>query len=169
VAAARWFLFAGAVLVADQFTKWAAQQFLEIGHPVTVIPGFFALRLAHNPGAAFSLLADAGGWQRAFFIALGLVVSAGIAWWMWRLADRERWTSLGLALILGGALGNVIDRILHGHVIDFLDFHYRQWHWPTFNLADSAITVGAAVLIAAELFSSHGKRRAARSGGRGPL
>ncbi len=154
---AQWFCLSGAVLVADQLSKWAAQAFLDPSTPTEVVPGGFALRLAHNTGAAFSLLAGAGGWQRAFFITLGIVVSTGIVWWMLRLDPRERGAAAGLSLILGGAVGNLVDRIRWGHVVDFLDVYYGQWHWPTFNIADSAITVGAVLLIASEWLA--GRRR----------
>lgn len=149
---AGWLALSVFVFVADQLSKWAAQRFLDPAGSTEVIPGFFALRLAHNTGAAFSLLADAGGWQRGFFVILGLAVSVGIVWWLLRLEARERWTALGLSLVLGGALGNVIDRVRLGYVIDFLDVYYGRWHWPTFNLADSAITVGAVILVLTEVF-----------------
>ncbi len=162
MASGRWFVVSAVVLGADQLTKWAAQRLLDPDMPLTVIPGFFALRLAHNTGAAFSLLADAGGWQRDLFIGLGVVVSLGIAWWILKLRPGERWTALGLSLVLGGALGNVIDRLRWGQVVDFLDFYYGTWHWPTFNLADSAITMGVMILIAVELFAADSKKRETR-------
>jgi signal peptidase II len=109
----------------------------------------------HNTGAAFSLLAGAGGWQRWFFVGLATVVSAGITWWLRTLPARgQPWLVIGLALLLGGAVGNVIDRLLHGHVIDFLHFHWQQWYYPAFNVADIAISCGAALLILDALLHS---------------
>ena len=133
------------LVIADQWTKLAISSNLRYGESVA-ITSFFNLVLVYNKGAAFSFLSDAGGWQRVFFIAL---TSAAIIVLMWLIAKHEseklfRW---GLTLILGGAIGNLIDRIAYGHVIDFLDFHYAGWHFWAFNVADSAITVGAALLI----------------------
>lgn len=142
----RWLVIAAAVLILDQATKVAADRWLGYHEPVAVIP-FLNLTLSYNTGAAFSFLSDAGGWQRWFFIALALVVSAAVALWLSRLGPAERWTGLALSLVLGGALGNVLDRVIHGHVIDFIDFYVGDWHWPTFNIADSAISIGVAILI----------------------
>ena len=133
------------LVIADQWTKLAISSNLRYGESVA-ITSFFNLVLVYNKGAAFSFLSDAGGWQRVFFIGL---TSAAIIVLMWLIAKHEseklfRW---GLTLILGGAIGNLIDRIAYGHVIDFLDFHYAGWHFWAFNVADSAITVGAALLI----------------------
>jgi signal peptidase II len=109
---------------------------------------FLELTLLYNTGAAFSFLADASGWQRWFFVALGLLVSAAILFWLRQLDPRRhRLLAAGLALIMGGALGNVIDRLWHGHVIDFIHFHWKQWEFPAFNMADSSITIGAGLLI----------------------
>ena len=133
------------LVIADQWTKYAISSNLRYGESVA-ITSFFNLVLVYNRGAAFSFLSDAGGWQRAFFIA---ITCAAIVVLMWLIAKHEseklfRW---GLTLILGGAIGNLIDRIAYGHVIDFLDFHFAGWHFWAFNVADSAITVGAALLI----------------------
>lgn len=147
----RWLWLSAAVAVLDQASKLVAERMLTLYAPVEVLP-FFNLTLVYNPGAAFSFLGTASGWQRWFFIALATGVSAFIAHWLHRLDARERWTAAGLSLVLGGAAGNLIDRIWHGHVIDFLDLHYAGWHWPTFNVADSAITVGAVVLVVTALF-----------------
>jgi len=143
------------VVILDQVTKLWASNALGYAQPVPVIPGF-NLTLMHNPGAAFSFLGDAGGWQRWFFLALALGVSAWLLVWMRNLQAHERWTGFALALIIGGALGNAIDRIAYGHVIDFIDLYWRQYHWPAFNLADSAITVGACLLIVLMLFEKKG-------------
>jgi signal peptidase II len=145
-----WFGLAAAVIALDQLTKWWALVTLVPHRPVEVLP-FFNLTLVFNRGAAFSFLAGAGGWQKLFFIGLALVISAILAVWLARSAWRQRWLAAGIALILGGAIGNVIDRIRYGHVVDFLDLHAAGWHWPAFNVADSAITVGAIMLLLVSL------------------
>ena len=146
---APWLGLAAAIVAADQLSKVAIERVFSYGdvHPVT---GFFNLVLTYNKGAAFSFLASASGWQKQFFIAIGLLASLAIVYLLAR-HGTQRLFSLALAMILGGAIGNVIDRIAHGHVIDFLDFHWRGWHWPAFNVADSAIVCGAALLILDEL------------------
>jgi signal peptidase II len=107
----------------------------------------FNLTLVYNRGAAFSFLSQAGGWQRWFFAVLALVVSVGLVIWLRKLKRHEFYSAIGLTLILGGAIGNLIDRVRLGYVIDFLDVYYQQWHWPAFNIADSAITVGVMFLL----------------------
>ena len=160
----RWLLVAACVLVVDQFSKWLVQRDLPLdaGHAIT---GFFNIVHIENPGAAFSFLAAAAGWQRWLFTALGLGASALIVWLLLRHRNRTLF-SLALALILGGALGNVADRLVWGHVTDFLDFYVtvgsRQWHWPAFNVADSAIAVGAGLLLLDEWRESR-KRDPGRS------
>ena len=144
--AAPWFLAAALVLAADRLTKWLILGWLRPGESYEVT-GFFELVLVFNRGAAFSFLADAPGWQRPFFIAVAVVVSAIVGWMLWR-HPAKRLLGAGLALILGGALGNLWDRVAIGAVVDFLDFHAYGWHWPAFNVADSAISVGAALVIA---------------------
>jgi len=143
---APWFAVAAAIVLADRLAKWAALSQLRPGEPVAVT-GFFNLVLVFNRGAAFSFLADAPGWQQPFFIAVALIAAAIVSWMLWRYPAR-RLLCAGLALILGGALGNLWDRVAYGQVVDFLDFHAFGWHWPAFNLADSAISVGAGILIA---------------------
>lgn len=153
-----WLGLSGLVVAVDQLTKFAMTQWLERGQSVRVTP-FFDLVLVYNPGAAFSFLSDAGGWQRWFFVLLAL----GISVWLVRLIrlhTRERWLALSFALILGGALGNVIDRLFHGAVIDFLYFHAGRYGWPAFNVADSAISVGVALLLWDQLFAQR-RREAA--------
>jgi signal peptidase II len=135
-----------AVLVFDQITKWWVQAVLPPYERVAVLP-VFNLTLVFNPGAAFSFLSNAGGWQRWFFIGLASVISIGLIVWLVRLSRGERLLATGLALVIGGAIGNLVDRILLGHVVDFLDFHAAGYHWPAFNLADSAITVGVGLLL----------------------
>ena len=151
----KWLWLSAVVILLDQVTKWIAETALTLYAPKAVLP-VFNFSLAYNEGAAFSFLAGAGGWQRWFFVALAVVISVLIVGWLRKMGPEEKWTAAGLSLILGGALGNLIDRLWHGHVIDFMDLYYGRYHWPAFNSADSAITVGAAVLIATALFS--GKR-----------
>jgi signal peptidase II len=141
----RWLALAAAIVVADQLAKYAAVQFLAVGKAVAVTP-FFNLVLVYNSGAAFSILSDAAGWQRALFIAIALIASAWIVWLL-RKYPHQRLFALALSLVLAGAVGNVIDRIVVGAVIDFLDFHALGYHWPAFNVADSAVTCGAALLV----------------------
>ncbi len=134
------------VLILDQLTKiWAADALLG-KEPVVVIPGFFDFSLVYNTGAAFGLLADAPGWQNAFFIVIAVFVSVFIIWSLLRIKSDEIQSAIAFALILGGAAGNVIDRVRQGYVVDFIHWFYGDWHWPTFNVADSAIFVGAVLL-----------------------
>ena len=140
-----WFSAAVAVLVLDQATKAMVAAFLRHGDALALTP-FFNLVLVTNKGAAFSLFASASGWQTPFFIGVALI-AVGVVGWMLVRERGKRLLCAGLALILGGALGNLWDRLALGHVIDFLDFHLWGRHWPAFNVADSAITVGAAILI----------------------
>jgi signal peptidase II len=142
----RWIWLSLLVILLDQGTKQLAEAMLTFAQPVTVLP-FFDLTLLYNKGAAFSFLSDQAGWQRWFFIALALVVSLVMLAWLSRLKRDEVWQAVALGLIIGGALGNVIDRILFGHVIDFIHLHYAEHYWPAFNVADSAITVGVAVML----------------------
>jgi signal peptidase II len=142
-----WLLLFGAAFGLDQWTKrWIIANF-KYGQIRPVMDSFNLTRL-HNEGAAFSFLADAGGWQKHFFVGLALAVSAFVAVWLWRLPGKDhKLLSAGLAFILSGALGNAVDRLLYGHVIDFLDVYYKTWHWPAFNVADSCIFIGAALVI----------------------
>ena len=141
----RWFALAGAIIIADFATKaWVLAVFRPFES--VEVTGFFNLVLVFNTGAAFSFLANAGGWQKWFFILLALGISGWLMVMIRQHAD-ERLAPAAFALVLGGALGNVIDRIRFGMVVDFLDFHAAGWHWPAFNVADSAITVGVALLL----------------------
>ena len=144
-----WLWLSVLVIVLDLTSKWLAESSLSLYQQVAVIDGLFSFTLAYNPGAAFSFLSDAGGWQRWFFIAVAVGVSVMLLVWLARLG-RDKWLeSVALALILGGALGNLYDRVVHGHVVDFILVHWQQqWFFPAFNIADSAITVGAVMLIA---------------------
>ena len=145
--ASAWLWLALAVIAVDQWTKFLIVSSFDEFDSVTLLPMLDFMRL-HNTGAAFSFLSDASGWQRWMFTGLGITVSVGIFVWLRRLPARgQHLLAAALALIMGGALGNVIDRMLWGHVIDFIRVHYQQWYFPTFNVADSAITVGAAFLI----------------------
>ena len=139
------------VVVLDQASKHYADRVLDYHQPVQVIPGLFEWYLSYNTGAAFSFLASAGGWQRWFLLALALAISALLIGWMRKLEPDEKLTAIGLALILGGAIGNVIDRALLGHVIDFIQVWLGSYPWPAFNLADSFITLGAVLLIGSGL------------------
>ncbi|WP_036134639.1 signal peptidase II [Marinobacter nitratireducens] len=142
----KWLWLAVLVVVIDLGTKAMATAMLTYGDPVPVMP-MFNLTLLHNTGAAFSFLAEAAGWQRWFFVTLALVVSVVLVVWLKRLKHHETWIAIAVALILGGALGNVYDRVVHGYVVDFLHFYWQDWHFPAFNLADTAITIGAAMMI----------------------
>lgn len=143
-----WWGIAALVVVFDQLTKYLAQTWLAEGE-VHIVTSFFNYQLRFNAGAAFSFLADHNGWQRWFFAVIAGVVSLVLAWWIQRGFHREgrHWELLGLSLILGGALGNLYDRIVLGHVVDFIVWHYQEHEWPAFNIADAAICGGAVCLI----------------------
>ena len=144
-----WLGIAFIIILADQFTKTLIIGHFQLGDSRTVT-SFFNIVRVHNSGAAFSFLASASGWQRWFFVGLGGVATVFIVW-MLRSHGGQRLFSWALALILGGAIGNVIDRLLHGHVIDFIQVHAAGWYFPSFNVADSAISIGAALLILDEV------------------
>ena len=156
----RWFALAAGVILLDQVTKWAVLESFAYGER-REITKFFNLVLVYNKGAAFSMFASADGWQTPLLI-LFAIVAAGIVSYLIVRNREKRVLCLGLALILGGALGNLIDRVRFGHVVDFLDFHAMGWHWPAFNVADSGITVGAVLLIL-DGFVQHEKRASAPS------
>ena len=143
------------ILLLDQLSKWSALSNLQLGIPEPVLP-FMNWLLLLNPGAAFSFLAQGSGWQRWFFTIVGLVACVYIIWLL-RKSQNDKLLCVALSLILGGALGNVLDRIMYGAVVDFIDLHYANWHWPAFNIADSAICIGAALIIWGELHKSFGK------------
>ena len=144
-----WLAWAVVILIADQITKTLILQHYRLGDS-TFITSFFNIVRAHNTGAAFSFLSDAGGWQRWLFTGIGVVATIFIVWQL-RAHPGQKLFCFSLSSILGGAVGNVVDRLMHGYVVDFLDFHANGWHFPAFNLADSAITVGAVCLILDEL------------------
>jgi signal peptidase II len=141
----KWLAIAAAVLVLDQLTKYMVTRAFSPYEVLEITP-FFNLVLVYNRGAAFSFLSQAAGWQREFFIGVALLASMWILWLLWRYS-RERLFCFALALILGGALGNLVDRVLIGAVVDFLDFHAFGYHWPAFNIADAAISCGAVLLV----------------------
>ncbi|MBK1647032.1 signal peptidase II [Rhabdochromatium marinum] len=143
---AAWLWLSALVILLDQLSKWFAGQNLPLHEPVALLP-LLNLTLMHNEGAAFSLLADAGGWQRWLFASFAILVTLVLSLWLLRLESGEHFTAAGLALLIGGAIGNLIDRLSTGRVVDFIDVYYGQWHWPAFNIADSAITLGVALLL----------------------
>lgn len=142
----RWLWFSLVVIVLDQLTKlWMEASFRL--YEIKAVTGFFNLTLVYNEGAAFSFLSDAGGWQRWFFVVLAAVISVVLINWLRQLHPSQKLMALGLSALVGGAIGNAIDRLLHGHVIDFLDFYIGDKHWPAFNVADSAIVLGVIIFI----------------------
>jgi signal peptidase II len=152
-----WLWLSAAIIVADFLTKLWALSALKYMQSVEVVPGFWNWTLVHNTGAAFSFLANAGGWQQWLFSALALVIST-VCIVMLKRTERSAWqTALPLALIVGGALGNLIDRIRFGYVVDFVHWYWNGFHWPVFNLADSAISI-AAVLLIVSSFTGHDKK-----------
>ena len=151
----RWLWVSAAVVVLDQYSKVLVDSSLELHQSIELIPSL-AIRKIYNSGAAFSFLSDASGWQRWFFIALAVLVVSVLAVWLYRLPKNQLRMALALSLVLGGAIGNLVDRVLYGYVIDFIDVYYASWHWPTFNVADSAITLGAALLLL-DAFTGHKK------------
>ncbi|MGF6394746.1 signal peptidase II [Pseudomonas plecoglossicida] len=149
-----WLWLSLLVLVLDQATKLYFNSALSMYQQIVVIPDYFSWTLAYNTGAAFSFLADSSGWQRWLFALIAVVVSGVLVVWLKRLGRNETWLAVALALVLGGALGNLYDRIVLGHVVDFILVHWKNiHHFPAFNLADSAITVGA-VMLALDMFKS---------------
>jgi len=141
-----WFALALLVVVLDQWSKALALAHLDYARPQALLP-VLNLTLQYNEGAAFSFLSDAGGWQRWLFSAVALIASVVIAVWLARLKREDKLLAASLSLILGGAIGNLWDRLQYGHVVDFISVHYQGWYFPTFNVADSAVTVGAALMI----------------------
>ncbi len=147
----KWLWLTALVIALDLGTKAAASHYFQLYEILPVIPGWFNLTLAHNSGAAFSFLASESGWQRWFFALVAIVVSTIIFFWLRKLQPGERWLAIALSLILGGALGNLWDRLTLGYVVDFLDFYYQSdtktIHWPAFNIADTAISIGAVMMV----------------------
>jgi signal peptidase II len=148
-----WLLMSCVIVVLDLWTKEIASDALTLYRPVE-LTSWLNMTLAHNYGAAFSFLSDAGGWQRWLFTGLASVVTLVLIVWLLRLPAEEKLTAAALGLIIGGAVGNLIDRIINGYVVDFNDVYYKTWHWPAFNVADSAITCGVILLLLDGLFVS---------------
>lgn len=143
----KWLWLSLLAVILDQGSKLAIASSMQLYESIQIMP-FFKLTYVHNTGAAFSFLSEAGGWQRWFFAGLALAISVVIAVWLTRLKKHETLLAVALALVLGGAVGNLIDRLAYGYVIDFLDVYYGTWHWPAFNVADSAITLGVILMLA---------------------
>lgn len=142
----KWLWLSVLSLLLDQASKLAVDGSMQLFESIPLLP-YFNLTYVHNTGAAFSFLSDAGGWQRWLFAGLAVVMSSIIGLWLARLKQHETLMAVALALVLGGAIGNLIDRVAYGYVIDFLDVYYQDWHWPAFNIADSAICVGVALML----------------------
>ena len=154
-----WYLLSLVVVILDQWTKWLAETNLTFNEPVPVIEPFLNWTLAYNYGAAFSFLADAGGWQKWFFSGLALLMSLFLIGYLIKAPRKAKLLSVGLALVLGGAIGNLIDRLLNGKVTDFIHVHYADvWHYPIFNIADIGICIGIALIVIDMLFLE-GKRQ----------
>jgi len=154
----KWLWLSLLAVILDQASKLAIAGSMHLYQSIQIVP-YFNLTYVHNTGAAFSFLSEAGGWQRWFFAGLALVISVVIAVWLARLKQHETLLAVALSLVLGGAIGNLIDRLAYGYVIDFLDVYYQNWHWPAFNIADSAITLGV-ILMLAESFGIGGSKKA---------
>lgn len=149
-----WLLLSVLILIGDRLTKDFFEGSLSMYQQIVVIPDYFSWTLAYNTGAAFSFLADAAGWQRWFFAAIAIVVSAVLVVWLKRLKRNETLLAVALTMVLGGALGNLYDRVVLGHVVDFILVHWQnRWYFPAFNLADTFITIGA-ILLALDMFKS---------------
>ncbi len=142
----KWLALSLLAVVLDQVSKWAIDSSMQLYQSIPLVP-YFNLTYLRNTGAAFSFLSEAGGWQRWFFAGLAIVISAVIGVWLARLKEHETVLAVALSLVLGGAIGNLIDRLAYGYVIDFLDVYYQTWHWPAFNIADSAITLGVILML----------------------
>jgi signal peptidase II len=151
----KWLWLAALSIGLDQVSKLAVDKSFQLYESIAIVP-FFNLTYVHNTGAAFSFLSEAGGWQRWFFAALAIIMSFIMTLWLTRLKAHETLLAVSLSLILGGAMGNLIDRLAYGYVIDFLDVYYGTYHWPAFNIADSAITIGVALMLV-ESFKSQEK------------
>ncbi|KXU80267.1 signal peptidase II [Aeromonas enteropelogenes] len=154
----RWLWLAVLAFILDQASKLAVVKLLPFGYPGVEITPFFNLVHVYNKGAAFSFLADQGGWQRWFFAVLAFAICGLLIHWLRKQSVTERWSGIAYSLIIGGALGNVFDRLVLGHVVDFLDFYWGRAHWPAFNLADTFIFIGAAMIVLDGFCSSKGEQ-----------
>lgn len=157
-----WLILSALVIALDQLTKYWVLTSLPEYTAIPVIEGFWNWYRTYNTGAAFSFLSDAGGWQQYFFIILAIAICALLGFWLSRTPRRDWKAALPYALVIGGALGNVIDRFVHGHVVDFIQWHWQDWYWPAFNIADAAIVGGAAGIMLFGLFSGERKPDPAR-------
>jgi len=155
-----WLLLTLAVIALDQYTKQLISAHMRV-YDMHLILSVLNIQLLHNSGAAFSFLAGASGWQRWMFVVLAVAVAGLIVYWLWRMpAEGDRWMAAALALVAGGALGNCVDRLIHGYVVDFIQVHYHGWYFPAFNVADSTITVGAIMLLVDGVFLQPRAKRA---------
>ncbi|RAT13650.1 MULTISPECIES: signal peptidase II [Lonsdalea] len=155
----RWLWLALVVLVVDLGSKQWVMTHFQLGESLPLIP-FFNLTYAHNPGAAFSFLADKDGWQRWFFAVIALAITAALLVLMYRSSASQKLNNIAYAMIIGGAVGNLTDRLIHGYVIDFIDFYINDWHYPTFNIADVGICIGALLIVLEGFFVSPEKKKA---------
>lgn len=142
----KWLCLSLIVLILDQWSKITIDSVMSLHQSIAIIP-YFNLTYVRNAGAAFSFLSGAGGWQRWFFATIAVAISSVLTIWLYRLKANETLLAIALSLILGGAIGNLIDRLAYGYVIDFLDVYYQTWHWPTFNVADMAISLGVFLML----------------------
>jgi len=160
-----YFALSAVVILLDQITKWIANTRLDMHEQIPVMP-FFNFTLAYNYGAAFSFLSDAGGWQRWFFTIVAVVISLVLIIWITRLKTYEKWLGFGLALVLGGAIGNVVDRIRLGYVVDFIqwfaNWNEKTYYWPSFNIADAAIFLGTVLILISSFFTKDEPDQAVR-------
>ncbi|MFP1743351.1 signal peptidase II [Lonsdalea quercina] len=155
----RWLWLALVVLVVDLGSKQWVMSHFQLGESLPLIP-FFNLTYAHNPGAAFSFLADKDGWQRWFFAVIALAITAALLVLMYRSSASQKLNNIAYAMIIGGAVGNLTDRLVHGYVIDFVDFYINDWHYPIFNIADAGICIGALLIVLEGFFVSSEKKKA---------
>ena len=153
----KWLSLSVLTIILDQCSKLVVDGLMQLYESIPVMP-YVNLTYVHNTGAAFSFLSDAGGWQRWFFAGLAALISVTITVWMAKLKQHETLLAVALALVLGGAVGNLIDRLAYGYVIDFIDVYYQTWHWPAFNIADSAITIGVVLMIAESFGLGHAQK-----------
>lgn len=142
----KWLWLSLITLILDQWSKITIDKSMQLYESIPVLP-YFNLTYVHNTGAAFSFLSEAGGWQRWFFAAMAIIISGILAVWLYRLKKYETLLAIALALVLGGAIGNLTDRLIYGYVIDFFDVYYQNWHFPAFNIADSAISLGVFLML----------------------
>lgn len=163
-----WLLLSILVIAFDQLSKWWVLITLPEYQAIPVIDGFWNWYRTYNTGAAFSFLSDAGGWQKYFFVALAIGITGLLAFWLSKTPRNDWKSALPFALVIGGAIGNVIDRLLHGHVVDFIQWHWQEHYWPAFNIADSAIVAGAIGIALFGLLDSKRSAKSSAAPGSGP-